>query len=187
MPVWFDDTKQRGVSSDHYSQFPKKLSLQPCFPLNTLLSVLRDLRSSSSSCFITTSRAPRCRTSQMCFFICVDWLSDAPIFYPSFCLCSASAEYRGLAVLLLFTADAPCPGLHPHIASDVIPLGKGASPDGPPPSWLMDNRLSLCLSLLVVLEAFVQSLFYQCIFKDLVPVLYNGRSQSETVKLYDYN
>lgn len=42
-------------------------------------------------------------------------------------------------MVLLFTADAPCPVLRPHIASDVVPFRRGASPDGPPPSWLMDN------------------------------------------------
>lgn len=29
-------------------------------------------------------------------------------------------------MVLLFTADAPCPVLRPHIASDVVPFRKGA-------------------------------------------------------------
>lgn len=96
MPIWLDDTKQRqcGLGSLFSSlalQFSRKnLSLQPCFPLNPPLSVLRDLRSSSSSCFIATSRALCCLSSVM-FFHLWGWAvrgSYFPhLFLSLFCIC----------------------------------------------------------------------------------------------------
>lgn len=100
MAIWFEDTKQWGVRSDHYSLkfWVWKEKTVIAVLLSCESSTLhRDLQSSSSSCFITTSRAPCSPSSVMFFHLCglaVRRSHFIHLFLSLFCICRIPVAVR---------------------------------------------------------------------------------------------